>query len=155
MARLEDLTTGGTLVKGILPEQNLSPCRGHRSGISIAPMSELVLLRVCEVVAGPRCVDTADGQRVHDKIAPLLRNDTRVVLSFDGISLVIAAFLNAAIGQIYGEFPEERVDSLLEVRNLLPVFQTTLDKSREWSKAYVRDPERFKRSIREVMGDEE
>jgi|BarGraIncu01122A_1022018.scaffolds.fasta_scaffold13982_2 hypothetical protein len=118
-------------------------------------MSEPVLLRVYDVVAGPRCVDTADGQRVHDKIVPLLRTDTAVVLSFDGITMVITAFLNAAIGQLYGEFPEEKADRLVKIRDLLPVFQTTLDKSREWSKAYFRDPERLKRSIQEVMGDEE
>jgi hypothetical protein len=118
-------------------------------------MSEPVLLRVYDVVAGARCVDTADGQRVHDKIAPLLRKDTAVVLSFDGITMVITAFLNAAIGALYGEFPEEKVDRLVEPRDLLPVFQTTLDKSKEWSKAYFRDPERLKRSIQEVMGDEE
>ncbi|MGA2175558.1 MAG: STAS-like domain-containing protein [Verrucomicrobiota bacterium] len=118
-------------------------------------MSEPILLRVYDVVAGDRCVDTADAQRVHDKIAPLLRNDTGVVLSFDGITMVITAFLNAAIGQLYGEFPEEKVDRLVEVRDLLPVFKTTRDKSREWSKAYFRDPERIKRSIQEVMGNEE
>lgn len=118
-------------------------------------MNDPVLLRVFDVVAGPRCVDTADGQRVHDKIAPLLQKDTKVVLSFAGITMVITAFLNAAVGQLYGEFPEEKVDKLVEVRDLLPVFQTTLDKSREWSKAYFRDPEKLKRSIQEVLGDEE
>jgi hypothetical protein len=118
-------------------------------------MSEPVFLRVFDVVAGPRCVDTADGQKVYDKIVPLLRTETGVVLSFDGITMIITAFLNAAVGQLYGEFPEDKVDRLVEIRDLLPVFQNTLDKSREWSKAYFRDPERLKRSIQEVMGDEE
>jgi hypothetical protein len=118
-------------------------------------MSEPVFLRVYDVVAGPRCVDTADGQKVHDKIAPLLHTDTGVILSFDGITMVITAFLNAAIGQLYGAFTEEKVDRLVEIRDLRPVFKTTLDKSREWSKAYFRDPEQLKRSIQEVMGDEE
>jgi hypothetical protein len=118
-------------------------------------MSEPILIRVLDVIGRPLAVDTADGQRVHDKTAPLLREDTKVVLSFDGITMVITAFLNTAIGQLYGEFPEAKVDSQVEVRNLLPVFQPTLDKSCELSKAYFKDPERLKKAIQEVMGNEE
>jgi hypothetical protein len=118
-------------------------------------MPDPVSIRVLDIVGRPLAVDTADGQRLHDKIAPLLREGRKVVLSFDGISMVITAFLNAAIGQLYGEFPEPTVDSLLEVRNLLPVFQPTFDKSCELSKAYFRDPDRLKKAIQEVMGNEE
>jgi hypothetical protein len=118
-------------------------------------MSEPIQIRVLEVVGRPLAVDTVDGQRVHDKIAPLLRQGTKVQLSFAGINMVITAFLNAAIGQLYGEFPEDKVDSLVEVSSLLPMFQSTLDKSRELSKAYFRDPERLKKAIQEVMGNEE
>lgn len=117
-------------------------------------MSEPILIRVLDVVGRPLAVDTADGQRVHDKILPILREGTKVLLSFEGISMVITAFLNAAIGQLYGEFSEDKVDSLVEVRNLLPVFQSTYDKSRELSKAYFRDPQRLKKAIQEVMGNE-
>ena len=119
-------------------------------------MSEPILIRVLDVVGRPLAVDTADGQRVHDKIAPILREGSKVLLSFDGITMVITAFLNAAIGQLYGDprLSEERIESLLEVRGLLPVFQSTHDKSRELSKAYFRDPERLKKAIQEVMGNE-
>jgi hypothetical protein len=118
-------------------------------------MSEPIQIRVLDVIGRPLAVDTADGQRVHDKIAPLLRDGTKVLLSFDGINMVITAFLNTAIGQLYGEFPEDKVDSLVEVRNLLPVFQSTLDKSYELSKAFFRNPDRLKKAIQEVMGNEE
>jgi hypothetical protein len=118
-------------------------------------MSEPISIRVLDVIGRPLAVDTTDGQRLHDKMAPLLREDRKVLLSFDSITMVITAFLNAAIGQLYGEFPEAKVDSLVEVRDLLPVFQSTLDKSRELSKSYFRDPERMKKAIQEVMGDEE
>ena len=118
-------------------------------------MSEQIQIRVLDIIGRPLAVDTADGQRVHDKIAPLLRADTKVLLSFDGINMVITAFLNAAIGQLYGEFDYAKVDSLVEVQNLRPVFQSTIDKSRELSKSYFSDPERLKKAIQEVMGNEE
>jgi hypothetical protein len=118
-------------------------------------MPEPFSIRVLDLIGRPLAVDTADGQRLHDKIAPLLREGRKVVLSFDGINMVITAFLNAAVGQLYGEFPLETVDSLVEVRNLLPVFQATFEKSCELSKAYFRDPDRLKKAIEEVMGNEE
>jgi hypothetical protein len=120
-------------------------------------MSEPILIRVLDVIGRPLAVDTADGQRVHDKIAPLLIEGKKIVLSFDGITMVITAFLNTAIGQLYGDkkLSEGKVDSHLEVKGLLPVFQSTLEKSRELSKAYFKDPERFKKAIQEVMGNEE
>src|ERR1041385_7435628 len=112
-------------------------------------MNEPILIRVVDVIGRPLAVDTTDGQRVHDKISPMIEQDKKVVLSFEGISMVITAFLNAAIGQLYGEFPD-KVDSLLTVEGLLPVFQSTLDKSRELAKSYFKEPERLKRAIEEV-----
>lgn len=118
-------------------------------------MSEPILIRVLDVIGRPLAVDTADGQRVHDKIAPQLREGGKVLLSFEGVTMVITAFFNSAIGQLYGEFPEDKVDSQVEVRDLLPVFNSTLDKSRELSKSFFKDPERLKKAIQEVMGNEE
>jgi hypothetical protein len=120
-------------------------------------MSEPILIRVLDVIGRPLAVDTADGQRIHDKIAPLLIEGKKVVISFDGITMVITAFLNTAIGQLYGDkkLSEGKVDSQLEVKGLLPVFHSTLEKSRELSKAYFKDPERLKKAIQEVMGNEE
>ncbi len=61
-----------------------------------------------------------DGQKVHDKIAPLLREGRKVSLSFDRIETIISAFLNAAIGQLYGEFPEEKIRELFSVKDMSP-----------------------------------
>jgi hypothetical protein len=69
-------------------------------------MPEEITVRLLDIVGSPLAVSADDGQLVHDKIAPLLRDDHRVALSFDGVGTVISAFLNAAVGQLYGEFPE-------------------------------------------------
>lgn len=118
-------------------------------------MSEVIIVRIADLIGGPRAVDAADGEKVFQKILPVLQGGRTVRLSFEGISMVITAFLNSAIGKLYGVLPEEQVDRMLEVEGLLPPFQSSLDKSIEWSKAYYRDPERMQRAIREEMGDEE
>ena len=118
-------------------------------------MSEPIIIRVADLVGGPRAVDAADGEKVFEKILPVIQGGRKVQLSFDGISMVITAFLNTAIGKLYGVLPEEQVDEMIEVRNLLPAFQPSLEKSIEWSKAYDLDPEGMERAIREELGDEE
>lgn len=118
-------------------------------------MNEPIVVRVADLVGGPRAVDVADGEKVFEKILPVFKNGRKVQLSFDGITMVITAFFNTAIGKLYGALTEEQVDQMLEVRDLCAPFQISLEKSIEWSKAYYRDPERMKRAILEELGDEE
>ncbi len=118
-------------------------------------MSEPIIIRVADLVGGPRAVDAADGEKVFEKILPVIQGGRKARLSFDGITMVITAFLNAAIGKLYGVLPEDQVSDMLEVRDLLTAFQPSLEKSIEWSKAYYRDPERMEKAIREELGDEE
>lgn len=118
-------------------------------------MSESIVIRVADLVGGPRAVDAADGEKVFEKVLPVIQSGRKVHLSFDGITMVITAFLNTAIGKLYGVLPEQQVDEMLEVRDLLPPFQPSLGKSIEWSKAYYRDPKRLRKAIMEEMGDEE
>jgi hypothetical protein len=117
-------------------------------------MSEPVIIRVFDVVGTPLCVSSADGQLVYDKLAPLLREGRKVAISFAQVETLISAFLNTAIGQIYGELTEERVRELLSVRDMLPEDVTLLKRVVDNAKIYFRDPERFNKAIEEATGDE-
>jgi hypothetical protein len=110
-------------------------------------MTEPVTVRVVDIVGGPICVSAEDGQRLHDKIVPLLREGKKVVLSFEQVDTLISAFLNAAIGQLYGEFPEERIRELISVKEMDPEDLPVLKRVVENAKVYFRDPERFKRLV--------
>jgi hypothetical protein len=118
-------------------------------------MSEPIPIRVTDLINSPRAVDATDGERVFKEVCPLLKAGQKVQLSFDGIIMVITAFLNAAVGKLYGELPEQRINELLEVSNLRDAFQPSLDKSIEWSKAYFANRERMEQAIKEELQDEE
>jgi hypothetical protein len=118
-------------------------------------MSDPVTFRITELIDSPRAVDAADGDRVFKEIFPLINAGQKVVLSFDGVTMVITAFLNAAIGKMFGEIPEEKLSELLEIRDLREAFQPALEKSLEWSKAYFKNREGMERAILEELGDEE
>lgn len=116
-------------------------------------MSEPVFIPVSEIVGGRLCVATEDGDRVCEKIASAIREGRRVILSFAEVDMVIPAFLSSAMGQLYGEFPENHVDRLIEVQNLPKGMNGMIECSRRWAKAYYRDPVEYEKAIHEVLGE--
>lgn len=118
-------------------------------------MKQPVNVRVFDIVGGPLCVSADDGQRVHDKIAPLLKDGQPVVLSFEQVETLISAFLNAAIGQLYGEFPEERIRELVSVRDMDNEDQAVLKRVVDNAKSYFKAPREFDQAWKEEVGDEE
>ncbi len=118
-------------------------------------MNQPVTVRVFDIVGGPLCVSANDGQLLHDKIAPLLKAGMPVVLSFGRVEILISAFLNAAIGQLYGDLSENRIRDLLSVRDLATDDLDMLEHVVENAKRYFSRPEDFDRAWREELGDEE
>jgi hypothetical protein len=116
-------------------------------------MAEPVFISVREIVGGPLCIVTDDGDRVRERIAPPLQEGRRVILSFGGVEMVIPAFLSSAIGQLYGEFSEAQVDSLVVVQDLPEGIHPIIESSRRWAKAYYRDPVAYERAIQEVLDE--
>jgi hypothetical protein len=118
-------------------------------------MNEPVSITITDLIGKARAIAAADGEMVFKEIYPLIKAGTPVVLSFAGICMVITAFLNAAIGTLYRDIPEDEIERLLEVTELPDAFQSALVYSKTLSKAHYADPERLDRSIKEVMEDEE
>ena len=83
-------------------------------------MPEDIQISMFEVVGGPLCVASNDGQKVYDRIAAVLKTNRSVTFSFHKITMLTAAFLNAAIGQLYGTFSEEEIRSQLKVKDVEP-----------------------------------
>ncbi len=119
-------------------------------------MKTPVIVRVYDIVGGPLCVSAEDGQRVHDKIVPLLRDGQKVTLSFEQVETQISAFLNAAVGQLYGEFPEDRIRELLSVRDMdeddMAILKRVVDNAKRY---FANKPVVDKAWKEEVDNDEE
>jgi hypothetical protein len=118
-------------------------------------MSKEAIIRVFEIVGGSLCVSSEDGQIIHDKIAHLIREGHKVVVSFDRVETLISAFLNAAIGQLYGEFTEEQIRSSLSVRDMAPEDMALLKRVVDNAKAYFKNRSSFDQAWKEEVGDEE
>ena len=118
-------------------------------------MKEEIGVRVYDIVGGPLCVSADDGQKVYEKIAPLIRQGHMVVLSFDQVDTMISAFLNAAVGQLYGEFSEDQVREQLSVRDMDQEDLTLLKRVVDNAKVYFKSPKEFDQAWKEEVGDEE
>jgi hypothetical protein len=119
------------------------------------PIAQKVIVRVFDVIGSPLGVSSDDGQKVHDKIAPLLREGRNVALSFEKIETIISAFLNAAIGQLYGEFPEEKIRELFNVQDISPEDLALLKRVVDNAKIYFKNRAQFDQAWREELGREE
>lgn len=116
--------------------------------------SQEIIVRAFDVIGSPLGVSSDDGQKVHDKIAPLLREGRRVSLSFDRIETIISAFLNAAIGQLYGEFPEEKIRELFNVRDMAQEDLALLKRVVDNAKLYFANRKEFDQAWKEEAGSD-
>ena len=112
--------------------------------------------QVYGIVGSSLCVATEDGQKVFDQIAPILRHGHSVELSFLNVEIMTTAFLNVAIGQLYGQFDEKTIESLLIVQDLLPEDESLLAWVKESAKRYFEDedPDLYDRYAHEELGIE-
>jgi hypothetical protein len=116
--------------------------------------SQEIIVRAFDVIGSPLGVSSDDGQKVHDKIAPLLREGRKVSLSFDRIETIISAFLNAAIGQLYGELPEEKIRELFNVRDMAQEDLALLKRVVDNAKLYFANRKEFDQAWKEETGSE-
>jgi len=116
--------------------------------------SQEIIVRAFDVIGSPLGVSSDDGQKVHDKVAPLLREGRKVSLSFDRIETIISAFLNAAIGQLYGELPEEKIRELFNVRDMAQEDLALLKRVVDNAKLYFANRKEFDQAWKEETGSE-
>jgi hypothetical protein len=116
-------------------------------------MNKEIVVRVVDVIGTSLAVSSDDGQKVFDKVAPLLRQGQKVRLSFDKIETVISAFLNAAIGQLYGEFPEDQIRESFGVpKDMSPEDLALLKRVVDNAKLYFKNRKEFDQAWKEEIG---
>jgi hypothetical protein len=81
-------------------------------------MNKQITIRVADIINSPLCISAEDGQRVFDKIVPLLKAGIYITISFERVTTLISLFLSVAIGQLYGLFAEERIHDQIKVDGL-------------------------------------
>lgn len=116
---------------------------------------EIEKISIIEAAEGNCCVAACDGQKVYDKIAEAFRKNRKVKLSFEETDDITPAFLNAAVGQLYGDFPEEFVENNLFFADIDPEDEIILKRIVERAKGYFEHSESYQQAFRDVIGGED
>ncbi len=74
-------------------------------------------LKIYDVV-GKRCITKENGQRIYERIHPLLKKGEQVTLDFAGVEQFASPFFNYAIGQLFTDIKDEDFQKLLNINNL-------------------------------------
>jgi hypothetical protein len=117
-------------------------------------MNHWILISVFEVVGSALCVASADGQKIYTRIARVLKEGGSANVSFRNVNTLTSAFLNAAIGQLYGEFDNNDIRNRIRVEEMESDDIKLLKRVVETAKEYFKDPDRFEHTVRATMGDE-
>ena len=115
-------------------------------------MSEWITLQLTEIVGASLCVASADGQKVFEQVATALKDGQAVKLSFLNVENLTSAFLNAAVGQLYGNFPEDLIRHSLSVSEIDPDDLALLRRVVETAKLYFKSPAQVEKARNEILG---
>ena len=87
-------------------------------------------------LVGSACGLSKDGDKLYDYIAEALRNDRKVILSFEGVEVLTACFLNNAIGRLYGVFDWNKIRNSINVENISFADKKLIKKVTDFAKTY-------------------
>ncbi|MCQ4035496.1 STAS-like domain-containing protein [Kaistella montana] len=98
----------------------------------------MIHLKVIDVIGTDLAVSTENGNLVYEQIQRHLEKDESVNLDFEGISLIITAFLNAAIGSLFkdqkysGDFLNSKVFLSNVDSNDVSLFRDVINRAKEY-----------------------
>lgn len=121
-------------------------------------MSNVITVSMYQVVGSALCVASNDGQKVYDRIESALKHGRSVRLSFENVSALTSAFLNAAIGQLYGTFDTVTIRSNVKIVDIQDSDIELLAAVVETAKLYFKNRENgeaLDQAIREELGDDD
>ncbi len=111
-------------------------------------------ISVFELVGGNAAVSSEDGEALFAQIAKAFEHNVKVVLDFENVELITSTFLNAAIGQCYGERDGAYIKEHLAVENMEKDDMVLLKMVVERAKEYFRDKEKMEKSLKESLDNE-
>lgn len=99
-------------------------------------MNATPTIELVTVVGSSLCVASDDGKLAHLKIYKAFQERGSATLSFRDVERLTTAFLNAAVGQLYGEFNSAQLDNNLRFVEIAPEHRKLIAKVVERAKSY-------------------
>ena len=110
-----------------------------------------IYLLLKDILQHDTAITYEDGEKVYALIFQALTEEKKVILDFQGITLVIPAFLHAAIGELYKDFDSDFLNSHLTFINIEETNKALLDMTMELAQEYFSNSEVFERAIKNTL----
>lgn len=110
-------------------------------------------INIVNTIGDTFAVEAEDGQKVYTLIKKAFDKGNKVVLSFLNVKMMTTAFLNTAVGQLYGDYAEETIKERMQVQDISESGIVSLKRVVDTAKLFYKDPDALKRSIDEILED--
>ncbi|MEQ6121631.1 STAS-like domain-containing protein [Reichenbachiella sp. MALMAid0571] len=114
---------------------------------------EQVRINIFEAIGGDGAISVDDGDMIYSKVEKAVLKNAQVILDFQNIKLITTAFLNAAIGQLYGNFSTELIKEKLSLENVaqedLPTFKIVTNRAKQ----YFLDKKGFENAVNDQLNN--
>ena len=110
-------------------------------------LDNIYTINIFDEVNGDSAISVDDGDKIYRKIDNALTRNLIVELDFQNITLLITAFLNAAIGQLYSKYSSEQLNEKIKLKNIKPEDVRLFIKVIERAKEYFANPQNFEDTI--------
>jgi len=97
------------------------------------------------------CVAAEDGEKVFEQVKKGFLEEKKIDISFLNVEMLTSAFLNTAIGKLYGAFDEDKIKTNLSVSDISDEDKLLLKRVVDTAKAYYKDPNQFEKSINKIL----
>ena len=106
-------------------------------------------IRISDEIESISAISVDDGIIIFSKIDKSLNLEVKVNLDFQDINFMTTAFINAAIGQLFGKYSDEFLQENLKFLNLKPEDERLIKQVIERAKEYFANSVDFEKSINE------
>jgi hypothetical protein len=110
--------------------KNIKPETAHMYLGAMTTIGRDVVIEVSDVVRSSFCVGFRDGNNVFEEIRNQISHGKHVVVSFENVRSLSAAFLESAIGQLYkGEIPESKLEECITWAGVSPTRKLLIERA--------------------------
>ena len=107
-------------------------------------MVDEIQISVKDIIGCKFAIASEDGDKIFDLIYANLRQNKNVVLSFSGIDILVTAFLNRAIGQLYGRLKEDIITTKLSYIDISEEDRQSIGYMTKSAIRYFKNPKSFR-----------
>ena len=114
-----------------------------------------IKINVFNIVGYSDCTLPEDGDKVYKGLEKALNENKKVLISFKNVDKLTSAFLNNAIGKLYGKFDEDKIKTSLSLENMSNSGKILLKRVVSTAKSYFKNPDKMRESVREILGEDD